>query len=267
MTGATLKETLGALSPNSQETIQNQFEEVELDEIEIEEALRAAREEKHFKLKRMAYMETLRKPATWFEPSAETFRKMLLTTVSKNGDPYVINDENKPVINQLCLYFSKDSRFMGDPLKGIMLVGKPGVGKTHLMNFFVKNQKASYIVPTCKIIAEKYASGWVSEEKTTIEYYSELKRADYGHQWDQTHLGTCFGDLGAETEASSYGNKRNVIEEIVFNRYEANIPNFYTHFTTNLNADELGKKYGSRFRDRIREMCNVFELKGESFRK
>lgn len=233
----------------------------------MDEALRKAREDKYYKLKRLAYLNKINEPTKWFTPSADDLKNVLLSTVSKNGDPYIINASNEPVIDQLCYYFSGDPRFKGDPLKGIMLVGKPGVGKTHLMNTFIKNPKASYIVPTCKIIAEKYANKWSSEDKSTIEYYSELKMADFGHQWDQKFLGTCFGDLGAEGDATSFGNKRNVIEEIIFNRYEANIPNFYTHFTTNLNGEEIEKRYGSRLRDRIKEMCNVFVLNGESFRK
>lgn len=248
------------------ETTPKKFEEIELDDNEIEEALRLARESKCFKINRENYAKSLSKNIDWFTPRAEDFKKMLLTTVSKNGDPYQISDENVQVINQLCFYFANDQRFKGDPLKGIVLAGKPGVGKTHLMNFFAKNPKASYSIPTSKTITEKYASGWVSEEKSTIEYYSELKRADFGHQWDQTYLGYCFGDLGSESEANSYGNKRNVIEEIVFNRYEANIPNFYTHFTTNLNPKELETKYGLRFRDRVKEMSNFLVLEGKSFR-
>ena len=248
------------------ETTPNLYEEVELDENEIEEALRSAREQKHFRVLREEYAKRLSHRSKWYVPTAKELKAMLLTTVSKNGNPYKITKDNEAVIDQLCYYFAMDEKFTGDPKKGIMLIGKPGVGKTHLMNFFVKNPKASYMVPTCKIIAEKYATKWSSEEKSTIEYYSELKRADFGHQWDQTYLGFCFGDLGAETVASYFGNRRNVIEEIIFNRYEANLPFHFTHFTTNLNAKELEDKYGARFRDRVREMCNVFNLTGESFR-
>lgn len=250
------------------ETILPNYDEIELTEQEIEEALRRAREERYFLERRRTYSEKLNQDTQWFYPTAKDLKNVLMTTVSKTGEPFVLTEFNEPVIDQLCLYFSNDKRFEGNPDKGILLMGKPGVGKTHLMNHFAKNPKASYMVPTCKIITEKYSSKWSHEEKSTIEYYSELKRADIGHQWNQKELGSCFGDLGAETsEASSYGNKRNVMEEIVFNRYEANLPFMYTHFTTNLSADELEKKYGSRFRDRLREMCNAYTLEGDSFRK
>jgi hypothetical protein len=267
-TGTDLRQGLTKLSQLSQETTLPSYDEIELDEIEIEAALRKAREEKSFKIAREAYKKRLTESPHWFVPTATDFKNVLLTTVSKNGNPFEVTEFNREVIDQLCLYFANDPNFKGDPKKGIMLMGNPGVGKTHLMNFFAKNPKASYIIPTCKIITERYANKWSHEEKSTIEYYSELKRADVGHQWDQLELGACFGDLGSETgEASSYGNKKNVMEEIIFNRYEANLPCYMTHFTTNLNSEELGQKYGQRFRDRLREMCNVFTIKGDSFRK
>lgn len=256
------------LSQLSQETILPSYDHIELDENEMEEALRKAREEKHFRLAKERYAQKIVEKTSWFVPSAVDLKKMLLTTVSKNGNAFEITDFNREIIDHLCLYFSNDPNFKGDPKKGIMLMGTPGVGKTHLMNFFAKNPKASYTIPTCKVITERYANKWSHEEKSTIEYYSELKRADVGHQWDQVELGTCFGDLGAEAgESSSYGNRKNVMEEIIFNRYESNLPFYFTHFTTNLNAAELGQKYGDRFKDRLREMCNVYVINGPSFRK
>ena len=207
-TGTDLREGLAKLSQLSQETILLNYDHIELDGIELEEALRKAREEKHFRLKRQAYNKRLIESPRWFVPSAIELKNLLLSTVSKNGNPFEITEFNREVIDQLCLYFANDPDFKGDPKKGIMLMGNPGVGKTHLMNFFAKNPKASYIIPTCKIITERYSNKWSHEEKSTIEYYSELKRAEVGHQWDQIELGACFGDLGAETgEASSFGNR------------------------------------------------------------
>lgn len=183
----------------------------------------------------------------------------------------MINTGNEKVTHALCLYFAGDARFCdcGENFsldKGILLLGIPGIGKTHLMNFFAKNPHASYTVPTCKVITEKYVQKFVRDDMSVIEYYSSLQKAEFGHIYDQEYLGICFGDLGAESEGNSYGNKRNVIEEIVFNRYESKIPFKYTHFTSNLDANMIKEKYGDRMRDRLREMCNVLVLTGESFR-
>lgn len=262
-----IKEHLQQLAPLAEITPRD-YSDIELTEDEVSAALLRARIEKDQDMKRRAYAEKINANPVWYEPTAEQMKGKLLTTTSKTGNPFrIVDAKHEAVINQLCLYFSKSPTYAGDPKKGILLRGKPGSGKTHLMNFFCKNPKASYSLPTCKIVVERYAQGWNSDDRATIEFYSALKKAEFDHIYSQKVLGFCFGDLGAEvSESNSYGNKRNVMEEIIFNRYEANLDFCYTHFTTNLNTEELEKKYGSRFRDRLREMCNVYTLENESFR-
>jgi DNA replication protein DnaC len=37
--------------------------------------------------------------------------------------------------------------------------------------------------------------------------------------------------------------------------------------STNLGPVKVGNRYGARIRDRVREMFNIYSLKGESWRK
>lgn len=266
MLGDQIKNQLHQLHP-SQEITQEDYNDIELTEEEIEKALAVARRDKFFKMKEREWWDKINEQPKWFTPTANDFFNLLKQTKSKSGAPFQRTQWNAMVIDQLCFYFSNDPNFDGDLNKGILLMGKSGTGKTHLMNFFSKNPKASYSLPTCKTIVELYSKGWTSNDMSTIEYYSVTKKAEAQHAWDQTELGFCFGDLGAENaEAKNYGNQRNVMEEIIFNRYESGIPFIYTHFTTNLNGQELEAKYGVRFRDRLKEMCNVFTLDGPSWR-
>jgi len=207
----------------------------------------------------------------WKEPTARELYEGLKATKSKTGVWFKITEGNRDAVYSLCLYFANDSRFLGfgqdfSLSKGIMLMGKPGVGKSHLMNYFMKNPHASYTIPTCKSIVEKFRENWTRDEMSTLEYYSKLQPAEFGHAYNQEYLGTCFGDMGSEELANAYGNKRNVIEEIIFARYEAGLPFRYTHVTTNLDSDMIEKLYGERLLDRLREMCNVITISGESFR-
>jgi ATPase subunit of ABC transporter with duplicated ATPase domains len=265
MIGNQIKEKLEQISP-SQEITVNHYEGVELTIEETEAALTLAKQEKLRRLKIEEWNEKISSNPVWTVPTAEMMFKALLQTKSKTGRNFELTEWNTKTIKQLCLYFVDDQRFEGDLKKGIMLMGNPGSGKTHLMNFFSKNPKASYSLPTCKQLSQWYMNGWTTNDMSVIEVYSVLKNASAGHQWDQKVLGYCFGDLGSEEDAKHYGNHRNVIEEIVFARYENNTPFHYTHFTTNLNAPELQTRYGERFRDRAKEMCNTFTLNGTSFR-
>jgi hypothetical protein len=245
----------------------DQFSEVTLTSEETAEALRLARQTKYQQIKKQEWFDKISREDVWYHPTAKDYFDSLRQTRSQSGKAFQVVAWNEPVIKSLCLYFAKDHRSTLDPSKGIMLTGNTGTGKTHLMNFFAKNQLASYLLPTCKHISEKYATGWEANEKNAIEHYSINARADMGHPFGQKELGYCFGDLGAEEDANSYGNKRNVMESIIHNRYETQIPFIYTHFTCNLNMAELEKRYGPRFTDRIKEMCNVVVLQGESWRR
>jgi DNA replication protein DnaC len=85
----------------------------------------------------------------------------------------------------------------------------------------------------------------------------------------EEYTGICFDDLGTEdTEKAHYGNRTNVMEKIILNRYD-HCRNKLTHFTTNLTAEQIKETYGLRVTDRLREMVNVldFPTGTKSFRK
>ena len=75
----------------------------------------------------------------------------------------------------------------------------------------------------------------------------------------------CFDDLGVELMGSHYANECHVMGEILLSRYELfsqPIQNrkVTTHLTTNLNAQELDKRYGNRVRSRMRTMFNLISF-------
>lgn len=257
---------------NTAVTTENDYKEIILTEDETAEALRKGRESKFFAMKLADYQDKISKQIDWSYPTPREFYDRLRETKSANGGRYQVNDDNKNLIFALCLYFARDSRFCeyGDNFsldKGILLMGPAGVGKSHLMSFFSKNPNCSYVHVTCKAIGEAYVTkDWERGGLTPIEYYSSSYKAEFGHQWDQTELGFCFGDLGTENDKNSFGNKMNIMEHVIFERYEKKIPFNQTHITTNLNANEIQEKYGVRVRDRLKEMCNVFMIDGKSFR-
>jgi DNA replication protein DnaC len=87
--------------------------------------------------------------------------------------------------------------------------------------------------------------------------------------FNQKRAGYCFDDLGTEETKSHFGNKINVMAEIILNRYDNKTAMGweFTHVTTNLSADEIEQYYGSRVRSRFREMFNAITLNGNDRRK
>ncbi len=82
-----------------------------------------------------------------------------------------------------------------------------------------------------------------------------------------------FDDLKTESIASNYG-KKNIFKDVLEIRYKNKL---LTHVTCNymqgysgdvqMGLEEFGAKYGGRVYDRIKEMFNVVEFKGKSFRE
>ena len=238
---------------------------------ELVAAVERAQNEKQSRLDLEAYNEQIKKAVNWDRPNAREIYEALRSTKSLSGQLFKMTDWNSKVVHDLCLYFAGDERFKDRDKsysldKGILLAGTPGTGKSHLMAFFSKNPHVSYAHVTCKAVAERYRTGWKRDELDTLEWYSYTLKAEAGHAWDQKELGYCFGDLGTEDEKNNFGNKMNVMEHIIFQRYENKLPFNMTHYTTNLNGNEIENTYGLRVRDRLREACNYMSLEGPSFR-
>jgi DNA replication protein DnaC len=82
-----------------------------------------------------------------------------------------------------------------------------------------------------------------------------------------------------EPKGSHYAKECNVLGEILLSRYDIFIQKHHnnqqpitnnhskTHITTNLNAQELEKRYGNRVRSRIRAMFNLISFDEDSVDK
>jgi DNA replication protein DnaC len=177
------------------------------------------------------------------------------------GKNFRIYKEDEPLIFKLCCYYIQDHYScaqMGiDTNKGILLTGPVGCGKTTLMQLLLHlaPHKTNYeIVPTRNIVYGFNAAGFV-----IIEKHIQPKSI-------------CFDDLGAEPIGNHYSKECNVMGEILLSRYDLFCHpepgrRVKTHITTNLNAQELEKRYGNRVRSRLRAMFNLISFNQNSIDK
>ncbi|RXP45611.1 ATPase [Lutibacter sp. HS1-25] len=186
------------------------------------------------------------------------------------GKNFRIHKEDEKLIFKLCSYFIQDHHScaqMGiDTSKGLLLTGPVGCGKTSLMKLLLHlaPHKTNYsLVPTRNIIFNFNTSGF-----EVLEKYNQTKNY-------------CFDDLGVEPTGSHYAKECNVMGEILLSRYDLftqtsqshslsfsqSQSHSKTHITTNLNVDEIEKKYGNRVRSRLKQMMNVIAYDSNSIDK
>jgi len=177
------------------------------------------------------------------------------------GKNFKIYKEDEPLLFKLCCYFIQDHYScaqMGiDTNKGLLLSGPVGCGKTSLMKLlpYLAPHKTNYeMTATRNIVFNFNAAGF-----GVLEKYNDTKNF-------------CFDDLGVEPTGSHYAKECNVMGEILLSRYDIYMQNTQpnnqlitnnhskTHITTNLNAKELEKRYGSRVRSRLRTMFNLISF-------
>ena len=264
--GTQIREHLNQLHKSSSlenhSDLKKDFREVVLTEEETEEALRAAREQKHYLQKRIGYLEALNAPIERKNYSADEIMNFLRQVIT-------VDDDNLEVVSLLCYYFSGDERFELEGFslnKGLCLFGGVGVGKTTLMEKFFQNQRQSFVIKMCRAVEDEFATTGDAVLKTYgFPRQCSINGDPYGHQV----LGYCFDDLGTEPSSKYYGKNVDVMAEILLNRYDNKVPFNQTHITTNLSTDEIVNRYGSRVADRMQQMFNMiaFGAKAKSRRK
>lgn len=169
------------------------------------------------------------------------------------GKPLDETPGNLPAIKALCFFIARDDRFADelkfDRLKGLLIRGPSGTGKTHLVRCIEDNGLNPILSLSLLEITERVKQ----DGEYTIK--QQGKKIIY------------FDDVGTEeTEVKHYGTSnlwfKNYIET-VYHRVKC-----YNHLiiTTNLNFSDLEKEYGFRVASRMREMFNVVDLTGKDYR-
>jgi DNA replication protein DnaC len=178
------------------------------------------------------------------------------------GQNFRIYKEDEPLLFKLCCYFIQDhyncAKMGIDTGKGILLSGPVGCGKTSLMKLlpYLAPHKTNYeLIPTRNIVFNFNTNGF-----EVLDKYNDTKNY-------------CFDDLGVEPVGSHYAKECNVMGEILLSRYDLftqksqSLSHSKTHLTTNLNAKEIEKRYGSRVRSRLRAMFNLIGFGSSSLDK
>ena len=184
-----------------------------------------------------------------------TYQRMysLLNSTSYDmGVKFEYNDDNMIAVQALCYFLSNDSKFESDlgydQKKGIILRGKYGVGKTHIVRCLKDNNRRPISMYSMVSIKEKIAN-------EGFHHIGSPKNIIY------------IDDVGSEDlPLMHYGNKINWFKDFIEKRYYMNEGFENIIISTNLSIKEMTEKYGERVTDRIAEMFNIIDVFGSSKR-
>jgi len=186
------------------------------------------------------------------------------------GENYNWTDEIKEVHAKLLMYF------LGIPgelslNKGVALVGVYGVGKSIIFNIWHEylrklhpfNQNL-FIISSVEDINSDIAKDGFLDRKYCYNVKFNCNGVTIK---DPRHL--LINEFGHRYEMKSYGTDINeLFESFLMKRYDIFQQNKkVTHITTNYGTNDLKKNFSEKLIDRFKEMFNIIELKGESFRK
>lgn len=165
---------------------------------------------------------------------------------------FAYDESNTLLLKAVCFFMSKDERFETELeysfKKGLLLLGPAGVGKTEIIKAVSDNPVKPINVYSLLDITEHIRSN--GEFK--IDYSKTIALDDVGSEEPTVkHYGTDISWFKDFIE--SYYLKHNDFSRLII--------------TTNCDGAELERLYGLRVRDRMREMFNVVQIKGESRRK
>jgi DNA replication protein DnaC len=167
--------------------------------------------------------------------------------------------EGIPILNreQLYKFLDKYKELPEYGRRSILLMGKPGVGKTEAMHRFYGSNDPNSNVNTDVFIK--------SANSLVATYMKHGIEPFFSNNTKQTYVpAKVIDDIGTEVIASHFGNQVELIQLLIQGLYESNTG---MHFTTNLNLKELEERYGTRVIDRLKQMCFIIVLEDTNLRK
>ena len=177
------------------------------------------------------------------------------------GSKFLTNKNNEKVVRELVLYIAGDKRFDGNLNKSIFLCGSKGMGKSIMLKAMNKLLHENDRYKTDNIVS---LAGYYQQIGDVL--FNDISN---GYRKDGKLNHRMCNDLGREIDKSMYmGNNEDVGARYIFERYEVYQDHkAKTHFTSNMDGKQLLERYGDLNLDRLKEMCNLIFISGDSFRQ
>ena len=152
-----------------------------------------------------------------------------------------------------------------DRSKGIIIVGKPGLGKSTGMKKYLE------LFPKFPEYEDEEPKWFGTHYLKINTLCSSYRATQYNSINDLRGKKSLFiDDVGRESPISVYGTIYQPFKELIeifYDDYQESRIKPLIFITANKSLEEIGEIYGDHVEDRIYELCNIVEVIGESYRK
>lgn len=181
-----------------------------------------------------------------------TFKELfpVLASAAEQVQPgcgFTCDNENEQALRNLLAWASGHPSFFGDLGKGIMLMGSFGTGKTLMLRALQRCLHGDPLYFT------------IHTTRDVVTAYNLNGSAGLRSFTQARHM--MFDDLGAERMGQHYGDRIEVMQQIIEDRYELFLKDrAMTHLTTNLEGPAILERYRHRMYSRLRHMHNTWPV-------
>lgn len=194
-------------------------------------------------------------------------KEMLLNVGRELVPDFVIDENNRDAYNLIYFYLAsnpafertEDAHALG---RGLLLLGQIGTGKTDMMRIL---QRCFNRLQDSRRFA--YVSMIELARQYTIQGPEVIDRYARKNLYVDEFGLIDANEVRKFESVSYYGNRVDVGELLVLNRYDEYKNGVLTHFSTNLSGKQLEKLYDPRTYSRLFEMCNFIPVTGSDRRK
>lgn len=193
---------------------------------------------------------------------ADDIRAVFISIARQLEPGFRFTDANIDIYRNLLRYAFANPECEWRLDRGVGLMGNTGSGKTlamRLLDVVIRGYGIKWLRNGKPM---PFSFGMVSARRMVSEFaaggYEAVERYV---RWPLL----CIDDLGSEPqEASHYGNRINLLEHVLEERY---LDRKLTHFTSNLNLDQLEQLYGQRVASRLAGTCNLVTMVDMDWRR
>lgn len=187
---------------------------------------------------------------------------VLKQIIKQNEPKFEFTDAIADVYRNLLLYFHGNANSKYDLNKGLFIYGKPGCGKSLILQYVFKQYTFNLGVNSYRVVQSVDIVRDI--QKNGLNCIEKYVLSDSGNP-----ITLYIDDFGAgNLKINHFGTVVDIFSELIINRY----PYFsrygtLTHISSNIVPEKFKDVFDDRIASRMAQMCNIINIQSVDYRR